>query len=95
MGLGFWCDATRCHRDEVRRICVPGLLASVGSWSHKQVLEFVYCYGVDFVAESRRFSCPLSVFFSLYIIVIHQKKRSNFCLSRVKKRPVLVTGHPV
>jgi hypothetical protein len=45
------------------------------------VLEFVYCYGVDFVAESRRFYCPLSVFFVLgldapdrLIACLHQDK---------------------
>lgn len=40
------------------------------------MLELVCSYGIDFVTKSRLFSCPLSVFLSLYIIlliIIHQK----------------------
>ena len=58
MGLGFWCDATRCHRDEVHQICVPGLLTHMAFW----ILESLASAGIG-VQLRNGFCYQISSFF--------------------------------
>ena len=72
MGLGFCCDATRCHRDEVHQICVPGLLTHMAFWILESLasagigvqLRNGFCYQI-----SSLFLSPFCFSLSLYIVI--------------------------